>query len=364
MSCRIAGLGTAVPEHFIEQMEAAILAQEFYEDGHDHHRVVNAIYRRTGVRSRHSVVLSASTNCSPASQAFYDPASSQDDRGPSTADRMAVYEAKITPLALRAALAAIRDSHVPTTQISHLVTVSCTGFSAPGFDHALIRDLGLPAHVQRTNIGFMGCHGALNGIRVAKAFIEATPDATVLLCAAELCSLHQQYGFQPDRIVSNALFADGAAALVLTGDDDAAATWRFSDSGSTIIPDTVDLMGWTVRDHGFEMSLSPKVPDVILRNLRHWLDEWLAKSGLSAQEIHGWAIHPGGPKILQACQDALDLESELLSPSRNVLSDFGNMSSPTVLFILERLRRKTTTPLPCVLLGFGPGLSIEAALVR
>lgn len=366
MSFQIIGIGTSVPTHCIAQSDAASLAQVFCGDGETHARTLAALYRRTGVRTRHSVVLNASTNGEPASQSFYSPANSSQDRGPTTALRMRHFEQDIAPLAQRAVGAALEDGSVDPSRISHLVTVSCSGFSAPGFDVTLIRDLGMRPEVQRTNIGFMGCHGALNGLRVAKAFTDADADACVLLCAAELCSLHQQYGFSPDRIVSNALFADGAAAVVGkrgSGKPANELPWRVAASGSTIIPDTESLMSWKIRDHGFEMSLSAKVPDTIRGHLRAWLARWLAKNQLELKDIRGWAIHPGGPKILQACQEALEIDDEMLQPSRSVLADFGNMSSPTVLFILDRLRQSPEN-LPCVTLGFGPGLTVEAALIQ
>lgn len=365
MSFEITGIGTSVPAHSIEQTDAASLAQVFCGDDGSHARAIKAIYRRTGVRVRHSVVLNASTNGALASQRFYGPANSEQDRGPATATRMAHFETSVAPLAQRAARTALDNSNVEASQISHLVTVSCTGFSAPGFDVALVREVGLSPDVQRTNIGFMGCHGALNGLRIAKALTDADSDACVLLCAAELCSLHQQYGFQADRIVSNALFADGAAAIVgkrhsgSPGD----SQWCVTESGSTIIPKTESLMSWKIGDHGFEMSLSAQVPDTIRQHLRPWIAHWLKNNQLNLKDIDSWAIHPGGPKILQACQDAMGLDDELLLPSRNVLADFGNMSSPTVLFILNRLRQQRAS-LPCVVLGFGPGLTIEAALIR
>ena len=236
--------------------------------------------------------------------------------------------------------------------------------SAPGFDMALINEVGLPPSVSRTHIGFMGCHGALNGLRVAKAYAEAEPDARVLVCAVELCSLHHQYGWNPDRIVSNALFADGAAAIVgHHAPNRPKDAWSLTKCGSAVLPDTSDLMGWSIGDHGFEMTLSPRVPDTIRQSLRFWLEQWLAPQETSIEEIGSWAIHPGGPRILDACAEAARLSSEDLAPSRSVLANYGNMSSPTVLFILNELRA-VDAPRPCVMLAFGPGLAIEAALVR
>ena len=134
-------------------------------------------------------------------------------------------------------------------------------------------------------------------------------------------------------------------------------------AGSTVIPDTKDHMTWQIRDHGFEMTLSPRVPDVIEQQLKPWLDVWLARHGVSPRDVGSWAIHPGGPRIVQACGTALGLSAEQLAPSLGVLADYGNMSSPTVLFILDRLRRQNAAR-PCLTLAFGPGLTVEAALLE
>ncbi len=210
----------------------------------------------------------------------------------------------------------------------------------------------------------MGCHGALNGLRVANAFVDADPAARVLLCAVELCSLHYYYQWDPQRIIANALFADGAAAVVgipsSIAPNDA---WTIRASGSRVFPDSADAMTWTVGDHGFAMTLSRRVPGLIGEHLRPWLTTWLARSKLTIEDIGSWAIHPGGPKILDAVEEALALPRASGIASREVFAEYGNMSSPTVLFILERLRSGGAGR-PCVALGFGPGLTVEAMLVR
>jgi predicted naringenin-chalcone synthase len=364
MSFIIEGIGTAVPQHSIKQADAATFAMACCESDAEKRHLVPALYRRSGVKTRHSVILKASTNGEPAQQDFYRPMDDTLERGPTTARRMQEYACSAAQLAIGASADALSKAGIIPSEITHLVTVSCSGFSAPGFDIALINELGLPASISRTHIGFMGCHGALNGLRVAKAYAEANPAARVLLCAVELCSLHHQYGWNPNRVVSNALFADGAAAVVgRASQEHVNSKWRLAACGSLVLPDTEDLMSWCIGDHGFEMSLSPRVPDTIRETLRPWLEQWLAEQHMSIGEIGSWAIHPGGPRILDACAEAAHLDSEALKPSRSVLANYGNMSSPTVLFILNELRA-ADGPRPCVMLAFGPGLTIEIALVR
>lgn len=365
MATTIRGLGTAVPEHLISQDDAAAMAVGICCSTAQQIKLLTALYRRTGVRTRHSVILDASTNGEPAQQTFYAIARNTNDSGPTTSSRMDRYEVEAGRLACVAAGRAFADSGIDAKDVTHLITVSCSGFNAPGFDISLITDLPLNSGVERTHIGFMGCHGALNGLRVARAFIEANPHAVVLLCAVELCSLHQQYGWNPEQIVANALFADGAAAVVLSSYDvkqDSGTAARLVDSASIVLPKSTEFMSWRIKDNGFEMTLSPKLPDLIRSNLPNWLSGWLSRYGLAPDDVASWAIHPGGPRVLSATGNSLGLSDGQLQPSRDVLAEYGNMSSPTVLFILGRLMAQHTGS-PCVMLGFGPGITIEAALL-
>ena len=360
MSLSVAGIGTAVPEFEIEQADAAEQASQLCYENAEQRRQVKMLYRRTGVKTRRSVVLESATNGSPAQQTFYAN-SSQMTHGPTTADRMLAYERHAGPLAVEAASRALTNANVSPLDITHLVTVSCSGFSAPGFDMAILDKLGLSAAIARTHVGFMGCHGALNGLRVAKAFAEMDSGACVMLCAVELCSLHHQYGWQPDQIVANALFADGAAALVARKAAPTDSSWQLLDQVSAVVPGSRELMSWRVRDHGFQMTLSSELPRLIGHTLEPWLDSWLGRHGLSIAKIASWAIHPGGPRILSSCAEALGLAADQMADSQAILAKYGNMSSPTILFVLDRLQRREA-PRPCVALAFGPGITIEAAL--
>ena len=355
MSFAIWGLGTALPDRTITQANAAALSSLVAGHDADQSRRVAAIYRRAGVQNRHVALLDR----------LDVEVQSDDLEGATTRERMTHYAEAIKPVALEAARTALLNSKVRARQISHLVTVSCTGFSAPGFDLDLFGSLGLDPEVQRTHVGFMGCHGALNGLRVANALASADPSSRVLLVAAELCSLHFRFGFDSELAVTNALFADGAAALVggtaSPGQSDI-EPWRLIACGSKLVPETSDAMSWTIGNHGFEMTLSPRVPSMIAQNLRPWLEGWLGRQGLTLDDVGSWAVHPGGPKILDAVEESLGLPASALEVSRQVLAEYGNMSSPTVLFILDRLRNNQAER-PCVALGFGPGLVIEAALL-
>lgn len=371
---RVLGLGTARPDGAILQRDAAAMAALRCCDTAEQARWLHNVYRQTSVRSRASVLLNdrpgANGNGSgnghnhPRFDAFFTRRGEADERGPSIAARMAEYVRRAPPLAEEAATRALEVGSVLAREVTQLVLVSCTGFSAPGVDTKLIESLGLPRTIGRTVVGFMGCHGAINGLRVAQALATSGGgDARVLLCCVELCSLHFQYGWDPQRIVANALFADGAAAAILRADTGPAArgAWRLAACGSCLLPDSHGDMTWTIADHGFEMTLAPRVPALVEAHVRPWLTEWLAAQGLAIGDVGSWAVHPGGPKVITAVEDALGLPPSATQPSRDVLAECGNMSSPTILFILERLRA-ADAPLPCVALAFGPGLTIEAAL--
>ncbi|MCP9858292.1 MULTISPECIES: type III polyketide synthase [unclassified Cyanobium] len=364
MSLTIQGLGTALPPQRIAQGDAAAIAAQVALPNQvpspGQRRLLDTLHRRSGVATRHSVLLDPPG--SDPRQTFFGATS------PGTGERMRRYAREAPPLALRAVEAALAQAQLSPERITHLITVSCSGFAAPGVDLALMAALPLDAGLARTHVGFMGCHGALNGLRVAAGFTGVEPEACVLLCAVELCSLHLQYGWDAERIVANALFADGAAALVATGRtgaERAPAAARLAQliaSGSLLVPASADAMSWEIGDHGFAMGLSPQVPDLISEHLRPWLERWLAAHQLTFAAIGSWAVHPGGPRILSAVTKGLELDPRLIEPSRSVLRDYGNMSSPTLLFILERLRR-SGAPGPCLAMAFGPGLCIEVALL-
>jgi predicted naringenin-chalcone synthase len=368
MRTELLGFGTALPVGSLTQDEAVGAAVRLggldpQAEGARKAQILSALYRRSGVNKRHSVVLRAGDEDPFVRQTFYKTATDDSDLGPTTFERMQRFEASAPELARASCELALADANVLASDIRHLVTVSCSGFAAPGYDLALYPALGLAANVSRTNVGFMGCHGALNGLRVARALSLAHPGEAVLVCATELCSLHHQYTDDPQQIVANSLFADGSAAVVLrSAEATNHAGWTLLGSSSCVLSESADMMSWRVGDHGFQMTLSAQVPEVIRKQLKPWLESWLATQQLSLQDIRSWAVHPGGPRILTATTSALELNSDQLAVSAGVLAECGNMSSPTILFILDRMRRLEKRG-PCVALAFGPGLVVEAGLL-
>lgn len=356
------GICTAVPEGRVTQDEALQCAMLLSPPEIRGAPWLPAVYKHSEILTRHQTIgrplVDDLLNGTRNSNSPFLPAVEGSTLGPTTGERMRMYAYEAPRLALRAAADALTESRFPPDSIDHLLTISCTGFAAPGVDLALIRELGLRPTVQRTQVGFMGCHGAINGLRVANAFASAELTARVLAVAVELCSLHYSYAAEPDRVVANAIFADGAAAVVGSGSGDG---WRVRATGSHFIPDTAEEMHWRIGDHGFEMKLSRRVADRIGTHLRPALASFLGSHGLSLADVPSWAIHPGGPKIVSAVVESLGLLPGASVVSREVFAEYGNMSSATLLFVLERLRR-SRAPRPCVGIGFGPGLVAEMVL--
>jgi prepilin-type processing-associated H-X9-DG protein len=362
VGARIVGIGTATPPA-APQEEALRFAMTLSGLAEDQHAWLKRIYRQSGIQSRGSVLLREGEDHYQSAREFFPASKGPEDRGPGTAARMAVYAREAPKLALRSAGAALENSKTPAGEITHLITASCTGFYAPGLDAALIEGLGLDRGVRRAHVGFMGCHAAFNALSVARDIAAAHREARVLVCCVELCSLQWAYGADPGKLVANALFADGSAsAVIASGGYGSGGCWEIEDFSSYLIPESSDAMTWNLGDHGFEMTLSPGVPEIIRKNLAGWCDAWLGKEELSRADISGWAIHPGGPKILEAVREGLELGAEDVRFSREVLSQHGNMSSATVLFILDRMAREITGRV--VAIGLGPGLIAEGMRVR
>lgn len=361
MTAKLNFIETAVPETRVNSQQALHIANILCGPSMSDTDWLPAVYENCGVKHRYQALGRAVVDdLLQGTRSSNSPFLPGPQSGPSTAQRMEVYAQQAGPLALQAAQKTMDAAPLDASRITHLVTVSCTGFQAPGIDVRLINQLGLSADVQRTHVGFMGCHGALNGLRVAKAMCEADAQAVVLLVAVELCSLHYYYGAEPGKVIANALFADGAVAMLVGQSIPGCALIA---SGSHLLAKSEREMGWIIGDHGFEMTMTKQIPRLIEQHLHGWLQAWLQRQGVSLGQISQWAVHPGGPKILEAVQASLALSETALAESWQTLADYGNMSSPTVFFILRQQHQRQSNGLT-LLLGFGPGLVVEAALLE
>ncbi|TDB69443.1 type III polyketide synthase [Micromonospora sp. KC721] len=284
-----------------------------------------------------------------------------------TERRMRRYQVEALPLGKEAVGRALTAAGLDAGDVGLFVVCSCTGYATPGLDILLARDLGMAPGTQRMFVGHMGCYAALPGLGAAGDFVTARGRPALLLCT-ELTSLHIQPAtarVDTQQIVSHALFSDAAVAAVLlpapTGP--AGPGWRIREVSSVTDTSTADHMTWDVTDTGFRMGLSPKVPQVLSAHVRALVDDLLARHGASVAEVDGWAVHPGGPRILNVVERELALPPAALAASRGVLAEHGNCSSPTVLLILDRLARAAVPPRRVVMLAFGPGLTLYAALL-
>ena len=363
MDVELLSIGVAVPRHRITQEASLALTQRICCVDNRQKRFAKVLYEHAGVAKRYGVLpLTEADRWAPSGPLKSDGAPNP---GPSTEVRMEYYQQHALPLALEASRPALVRSGCQPSDITHLVTASCTGFAAPGVDLGLIQHLNLPPTTERIHVGYMGCHGAINALRAARALAFADCRNRILVCSVELCTIHYAFEWSNERMLGNALFADGSGAVVLGAREDPASAakhrWRLIATGSYVFPGTAHAMSWSIGNHGFVMAISSELPRLIQANLQEWLSAWLETHGLKVDDVNLWAVHPGGPRIVEAVEAAMGLTQEATAMSRQVLSSYGNMSSATVLFILQSLFDSGAKP-PCVALGFGPGLVAEAAL--
>ena len=330
--------------------------------------MIHAVFNRSGIAQRHSVLPDFDPESEPR---LYRPEGADQRRQPHTGARNAIYAEEASSLALTAAEQLFHDPEAPfqPAEITHLIFASCTGFTNPGPDLHLIDQLGLRTEVERYTLGFMGCYAAFPALRMAAQFAQADPHAVVLVVCLELSTLHLQLTDRPDDILGSSLFADGAAAALVSARTPHLGHPCFALRGfaSRLLPATSGDMAWTIGHSGFNLVLSSYVPDAIATHLGELLQDILEDHGLDLTSIEHWAVHPGGRAILDRVSTSLQLSETALTASREVLKNYGNMSSPTVLFVLQRLLENpavTKNEAPIVALAFGPGLTLETALLQ
>lgn len=363
MQSFITAIGTAVPTYKIEQKQAALWMQEKLQLNDREKKLLHALYDASGIESRYTVI----EGFTRLDKFDFLPESAGLEPFPSTAKRMEIYRQQALPLAERSIYNCLEKCFVPKEEITHIIVVSCTGMYAPGLDIELIRNLGLQTSVKRTCIQFMGCYAAFNGLKTADAICKSEPDAKVLVVCIELCTIHFQKEKSRDQIVSNALFADGAAAvLVQSQPQKGKINLAMEAFHCELALESSEEMAWKIGDHGFEMVLSSYVPQVIKSGIKDLTQNLLQKLNLQFSEIQHFAIHPGGRKILEVCEEELGLSANDLACSYETLQKHGNMSSATVLFVLESIYNslpKKASNQKILSFAFGPGLTLESMLL-
>jgi alkylresorcinol/alkylpyrone synthase len=322
----------------------------FFARHYQQNRWARRVFMSTGVRQRHSVV---------------DP-TQEDISSWTTGQRMERYLDESVPLATDAVARALAAADLRPAEVGLLAVVSCTGYATPGVDHHLAAKLGFPASLQRLLIGHMGCYGAVPGLGAIADYVTARQQPAVLVCV-ELSSLHlQPPTADMEQIVAHSLFSDAAAAVVMEpAAGSQAGGVALIDVAAHTIADAASLMTWSVTDAGFRMTLDRQVPDVLAAHVGPAVDELLARNKLRRGDVAAWAVHPGGPRILDVVADRLGLADDDLAESRHVLAEHGNCSSATLLLVLGELRRRPLRPGAAVVaMAFGPGLTLYACLLR
>lgn len=360
----ITAIGTATPKNKFSQAAIAEFMIKAMQLGEAEARKLRSVYRMTGIDTRHSVL----SDYGKTQDFDFFPNSPGIEAFPSTRQRGELFR----KYALNLSVESINNclSVLPEfdkKSITHLIAVSCTGMYAPGLDIDLIQELNLNSHTQRLCINFMGCYAAFNAIKQADYICRVQKDAKVLIVCTELCSIHFQSENTDDNLLANALFADGSAALLMQSSPVVGFNLHPISFFADLAPEGASDMAWMIGDLGFEMRLSSYVPEIIRRGIHQLIQRLFQQIDSSISEIDFFAIHPGGKKILETIEQELQITHLQNESAYHVLKHFGNMSSPTVLFVLqqvfERLKEKDDHK-KILSVAFGPGLTLESMILE
>lgn len=362
MGAYITSFGTALPEYRISQKDIAAFMLKNLGMDNKQKKETEVLFRASGIQHRHSVLKDYA--CTNGEFEFF-PNNKLLEPFPGVSSRMQIFKKEALILSLEAARKCIGDRGVE--DFTHLITVSCTGMYAPGLDFDLVKSLGLSHSINRTSINFMGCYAAFNAMKMANDICTANENSTVLIICVELCSLHFQKGTDVDTLLANALFGDGAAGIVVEGKPSDGLSLEMEKFHCDLLMEGEQDMTWGIGDFGFEMTLSSYVPKLIQKGIKSLIDNLCAELKLQPEHIQHFAIHPGGKKILEVIEQELKISKDQNSHAYDVLRNYGNMSSPTILFVLEALynglneeNRKDNI----LSMAFGPGLTLESMILK
>lgn len=354
---KIISIGTAVPNYCHEQQSILDFMQRVYAFNQNDSRKLKFLYGQSNIETRYSVIADYSR---PLPEWKFYPHSENLEPFPSLEQRMVYYQRYAAPLSVDA----IRDcleGKMSTDEITHLITVSCTGMSAPGLDLQVMELLDLPKNIYRTSVNFMGCYAAIHAFKIADAICNSQPEAKVLVVCTELCTLHFQKEASVDNIASSLLFGDGSAAVLITCENHSQQGLKIKNFYSEVIAKGKKDMAWELSSSGFLMTLSGYIPELIEHDFEAFVQRALQAGGQSMDQISHWCVHPGGKKILEAIHKSLHLKNGELDACYDVLRRYGNMSSPTILFVLKDLMEQIKEEKEATVFGaaFGPGLTME-----
>ncbi len=366
---QLLAIGTATPANKIAQDRHYSILDSANGMSRAEKLVLRKIYSRSGIEHRHSVLAEFSAQDAPGNVLFHP---SGNYANTPVSRRMEIYEAHAGVLCAEAATQCLTQlPSLKKEEITHVIAFSCTGMMAPGIDIQVVESLGLNRNVERTCINFMGCYAAINALKAAYHIARSEPDAVILLAGVELCTLHYQKNNDPNQVVANALFADGAAAAIVSAKtiENAAgnAHYKLKKFYAEFEQSAANDMVWRIGDSGFDLRLTPDVPNIVRENIAPLLEKLFLKTGLSKKDIAYYAIHPGGTKILEACEQALEISKEENAVSYSILRNYGNMSSVTILFVLKEYLQKlgvADSGKNMMACAFGPGITMESMILE
>lgn len=364
MPVYIQNIATAVPEESFEQPFLREKMKKYVSERPATERIIHRLYSHSGINKRHTVVNDFHSNGHP--RLFFKEDGMMAE--PSTKTRNDLYTRHAKKLFTGIARKLLAENEeVDADDITHVITVSCTGFFAPEPAYEIVNQLGLSPSTQRFHVGFMGCFAVFPALKMAQAFCRSDPGATVMVVSVELCTLHLQASDNTDQLISAAVFADGGAGAIISASEPAASrsVLRIDQFQTSVAEKSEDDMAWTIGDTGFDMVLSTYVPEIIRSNLKESVSPLLRAYHLKREDIVHWAIHPGGRAILDKAEKGLGIKPSQIQSARNVLANYGNMSSATILFVLHALLREKgeQTEERALAMAFGPGLTIESSLL-
>lgn len=359
----ITAIGTSTPANRIAQVDIARFMSSKMQLDPSQRRKLNVVFRSSGIDYRYSVLDDYGKT---SGYSFYP--NQEGEHLPDIEKRMALFRTHALPLSV----AAVRNlfgsvSEVELSSVTHLIVVTCTGMYAPGLDIDLIKSLKLSSSISRTSITFMGCYAAFNALKAAKAFCSEDESARVLIVCTELCSIHFQHTGSDDNLLANALFGDGSAAMLVEARPSGKRNLEMKSFANELAFEGEADMAWNIGNTGFEMKLSSYVPGLIGKDIRAVMQALLDKLGITRRDIRFFAIHPGGKRILEAIEQQLELTSTDNAAAYEVLKNYGNMSSPTVVFVLNELFKKLTRDddgSRILSFAFGPGLTLEGMVLQ
>jgi predicted naringenin-chalcone synthase len=359
---KIISIGTAVPKYGTRQSKILDFMHAAYNN-ETSSRKLKVLFNYSGINTRYSVI--PDFNLKLAKHHLFN----GNQYVPNVVERSEIFKEHAVSLAIEAIQDSLKklNTTIADFSITHLITVTCTGIYAPGLDSALIEQLNLPNDIFHTSMNFLGCNAAFPALKLGDMIAKTDPNSKVLIVCVELCTLHFQPKNNNDNLLSNTIFGDGAAAVIIAPDTltepDLQGGMSINGFYSLLLNKGKDLMGWNITPVNFEMVLDARIPDFIGNEVDNIVLKASKKLNPSSKKIDRWAIHPGGKKILDNIKKRLQLSDEDLQHSYKVLDEYGNMSSPTILFVLNEIMCAKHKPDENIFsIGFGPGLSIETAM--